>query len=95
MGSILNKSGSEPQLPGGGTRQTERGAEAQRCPSNKKTVWLCLVSQVKVTEPGQTCKTWRPLMDLDLILFHCNSAFEFFLITWDFKIENFFFLTKR
>lgn len=45
VGSILSKSGSEPPLPGGGTRQTERGAEAQRCPSNQKTVWLCLVTR--------------------------------------------------
>lgn len=43
--SILSKSGSEPPLPGGGTRQTERGAKAQRCLSNQKTVWLCLVTR--------------------------------------------------
>ena len=64
MGSILNKSGSEPQLPGGGTHQTERGAEAQRCPSNKKTVWLCLVSQA-VTAEGEGHRARADLQDLE------------------------------
>ena len=44
------------------TRQ--RGAEAQRCPSNKKTVCLCLVSQAVTTE-GEGHRATPDLQDLE------------------------------